>query len=313
MLRGRKPKEPEQPVGRRRVQLDRPQAPQAFSYYAQRSASQENVGRRTQPERPREALLRHGRSLAANRFLFALAALMCLILVGFWLRLSTQPTIIALQDTNSTYFIHSQAEYQEAAHNILASSWKNQNKITFDTSQFASDLKHQFPELDTVIVTTPLIGGRPQVFVASIRPTLLLVNASGSYIIGADGKALADSTSVSNLAALKLPVVHDESGVPIKLNQIAFPVNQLQATSEIIDQVQAKGLSIDSFTLPKQTVELDMRLKAQPYVVKFNIESSDMAREQVGAFLALKDYLANKKVTPASYIDVRVEGRAYYK
>ncbi len=65
-------------------------------------------------------------------------------------------------------------------------------------------------------------------------------------------------------------------------------------------------------TLPVGTSELDVRLAGQPYSVKFNLESGT-ARQQAGTFLATESKLKSQNVTPAEYIDVRVDGRAYYK
>jgi hypothetical protein len=47
------------------------------------------------------------------------------------------------------------------------------------------------------------------------------------------------------------------------------------------------------------------------YFVKFNLHGN--AREEAGAFLAVKEYLESSHKTPGEYVDVRVENRAYYK
>ena len=64
-------------------------------------------------------------------------------------------------------------------------------------------------------------------------------------------------------------------------------------------------------TLPPAASELDVKIAGKPYFVKFNLQADD-ARRQAGTFLATQAQLQRKGITPAQYIDVRVEGRAYY-
>jgi hypothetical protein len=65
-------------------------------------------------------------------------------------------------------------------------------------------------------------------------------------------------------------------------------------------------------TLPPATSELDVRVAGQPYFIKFNLQSGD-ARQQAGTFLATQSHLQSQNIVPSTYIDVRVDGRSYYK
>jgi hypothetical protein len=65
-------------------------------------------------------------------------------------------------------------------------------------------------------------------------------------------------------------------------------------------------------TLPPAASELDVQIVDQPYFIKFNLENDD-PRQQVGTYIATQAYLTSQHITPAHYIDVRVDGRAYYE
>jgi hypothetical protein len=65
-------------------------------------------------------------------------------------------------------------------------------------------------------------------------------------------------------------------------------------------------------SLPSNANELDIQIAGQPYEVKFNLHS-DKAREQAGTYLATIASLQKQGITPSKYIDVRVDGRAYYQ
>jgi hypothetical protein len=63
--------------------------------------------------------------------------------------------------------------------------------------------------------------------------------------------------------------------------------------------------------LPVQTNELDVNLAGQSYFVKFDLQEND-PRQQAGTFLATIASLKSQNITPTKYVDVRVDGRAYY-
>jgi hypothetical protein len=82
----------------------------------------------------------------------------------------------------------------------------------------------------------------------------------------------------------------------------------------VVQQVKAHNIDISSLTLPSGTSELDMRLNNQPYFVKFNMHAGlASARQQAGTFIAVKNRLESQGIAPSQYIDVRVDGRAYYQ
>ncbi|MGH7241431.1 MAG: hypothetical protein ACREGB_03995, partial [Candidatus Saccharimonadales bacterium] len=69
---------------------------------------------------------------------------------------------------------------------------------------------------------------------------------------------------------------------------------------------------VESMALPPAAYELDVKPAGVGYFVKFNMHE-DTARQQAGTFLAVRERLVSQGVTPGSYIDVRLDGRAYYK
>jgi uncharacterized Ntn-hydrolase superfamily protein len=56
---------------------------------------------------------------------------------------------------------------------------------------------------------------------------------------------------------------------------------------------------------------LHLRIEGKAYLVKFNLRGD--AREEAGAFLAVKQHLERAGKTPEQYIDVRVDNKTYYR
>lgn len=227
--------------------------------------------------------------------------------------LSRSTEIISLTGSdNRQVFLRSPQTYQLAASAILASSWLNTNKLTADTKKIATTMQEQFPELEQVSVTLPIIGRQPVIYILPARPALLLKDSTGGvYIVDSHGRALINASQVSKVEKLGLVIVEDQSGLPVKLGQTALPSNNVAFITEVLGQLRVKKVNVSGLVLPKATNELDVRVEGVPYMVKFNLRGD--AREEAGAYLAVKQHLERENKMPAQYIDVRADNKAYYR
>jgi hypothetical protein len=142
---------------------------------------------------------------------------------------------------------------------------------------------------------------------------LLLTTTSGqSFVVDENGKALIAAARVPDLAALKLPVVNDESGIRLTEGKTVLSGSAVSFMRVILAELSAQNVSMQRLTLPAATSELDVYPIGVQYYVKFNLQSQT-ALQQVGTYLATIEKLREQGITPAQYIDVRVDGRAYYK
>jgi len=306
---------PDTLAGRRRpLQAgdDRPRNPGTmFSYYSQRSNVENNVGRREAPEtvstsrNPISAIAQH-RVLA----LFVVAGL--LVLTGYLLMLSGTPRVVLLQDAATAYFLQDKSVYQQTAEQSLAKSVFNRNKLTIDTATVRADLLKNYPEIENVSVALPIFGHQPQIYVEPYKPSFILTTTSNNaFLLDATGRALASTSQIPNIDKLGVPTLQDKTGNEIKLGNRAIPSSTVSFVQTVLAALKAKSVNASTLTLPAGSYELDVAIAGQPYYVKFNLEND--ALQQAGAFLATQNRLKIDKVTPATYIDVRVPDRAYYK
>lgn len=289
--------------------IDRP-AP-SMSYYSRRSEETLNTGRNLR----REAQAQAAKKIAhfwLHRFgliILLSAALVCLIYI---MTLSTNPEVVPVTDVAAGNLIHAPATYQAAAGKLLASSLLNRNKLTIDTNRVSQQLQNEFPELSSVSVTLPLLAHRPVIYIQTSSPAIILNGVSGAYVLGDSGRVLAAAPSAAAFAKLNLPVITDQSGLRLALGRQALTAANVSFAETVVAQLAARQVKIAQMTLPAAASELDVHLAGQPYFVKFNLQSGD-ARQQAGTFLATQSRLASQHITPSQYIDVRVDGRAYYK
>jgi hypothetical protein len=226
--------------------------------------------------------------------------------------LDSRPLIVQSGDGRGAIFLRSPAAYSQVADALFGDSVLNRTKLTINTARLAQRLHQQFPELATVAVTLPVFGQRAVVHIEPRTPALILSPASGqSYVLDVTGRALVTPAQAPGVGKLNLPVVTDQSGLSITPGRVALPGSTVAFITEVVGQLRAAHVTPSSLTLPKGTSELDIRVNGAPYYVKFNVRGD--ARVEAGTFLAVKQKLEHDRKTPSTYLDVRVDGRAYYK
>jgi len=299
------------PASRRRSTQDHSR-PAPFSYRSSRNDQEYNTGRaqpRDQDIRRRERLVRFWR----QRLGVLLAGLIIIFCVLDILHLSPNPKIIVLSGSSDQTFLRSSEVYAQAASKLFAGSLLNGNKITVNTGEVQEKLQQQFPELADVSVTLPLISHRPVVYISPVSPGIILSSGGNTYVLSNAGTALLAATQVTEAAKQPLPLVTDQTNHKVTIGREALPSSDVSFIQTVIGELKAKGVGIDSLVLPNAAYELDVHLSGVLYYVKFNMHDTTGARQQAGTFLAVRERLQGQGVTPSSYIDVRLAGRAYYK
>jgi hypothetical protein len=239
-----------------------------------------------------------------------------LIVLGIYqLQLSTSPRVIALMSNADAPFLQDSNIYGTAAQKLFNASAANRNKLTVNASDIALELRRQFPELQEVSISLPLVGSQPTLYVRPAKPALVLAASNGTYVVDENGRALAEVTARTKLSSLKVPTVTDQSSLRVELGRQVLPRDATDFVGLVSAQLAKQKLSVQSMSLPAAAGELDVYVADKPYYVKFNLQqgSEDSAAVQLGTLIALVKKLDKDRVAPAEYIDVRLEGRAYYK
>jgi hypothetical protein len=297
------------PVARTRAPQSTPRGP-IFSYHANRSVRIGSMARNadepqldaTSRPQPKHEWIKRLPSMAAMLVVLAIAVL-CL-------QLGNNPKVVTVKAGENQVFLRDRKVYTDAAHAAFTPLF-NSNKLTVNASKISADLQKQFPELKAVSVTLPIVGSQPVVYIQPATPKLLLVAKNGMYLLDNDGRALISGTQVPDLESLHVPIVNDQGGLSIELGHIALPRSTVSFITEVMGQLQAKGVTTTNLTLMTGSTELQAHIAGVGYYVRFNLHGK--AREETGAFLTAKQYLEASHKTPAEYVDVRVENKAYFK
>jgi hypothetical protein len=273
-----------------------------FSYSAQRLRTEDNTERvfRELPKTP-------------SGWLKALPIIVSVIVIlGSLLyatTLTSTPRIVVLEGSSSKV-LRDVDYYEKEFTRIFGESFFNHSKLTINTVVLAHQIEREYPELENVSVTLPLIGRRPVVQLKAKQPAFILVGKNGSFLIDARGQAIARTQDVT-ITGLGLTIVTDEGGLEIEAGKVILPQNHVDFITTLLYQLKSKQISVQSVTLPPISNEVHVRLQTKQYFIKFNLQGS--AIEQAGTLMAIQERLDAEGVTTAEYIDVRVEDRAYIK
>lgn len=300
-------------AGRRRPLPTEPNQSRTFSYYNSRLPGEANVGRAS----VQQALEKNRRKRPKWRgmlkqFPLIVAAVIIVACAASELSLSTTPKIVPLASPGGQLFLRSPLAYQQAASQLFSRSWGNRNKLTVDTAGISSSLEHNFPELSSVSVALPTLGRKPVVYIQPVEPALILKTVNGTFVLDSAGRALVAANAVApRLSQLSLPTVTDQTGIQANVGAVVLPSSDADFVHTVASQLNAQNIRVSKFVLPPAASELDAYIAGTAYFVKFNLQNDPL--QQIGTFVAVQRHLAAAHKAPSQYIDVRINGRAYYK
>lgn len=280
-----------------------------FSYYSQRTgapaANAESTGRHVEKPSP---IKRVSFKIGYLPSYIALVGLIGAILYSFWLQPVPRITV-----SSQTGTIHRDTSvYQTEIENIWRKSIFNQTKLTVRSGTIRTDILQKFPELADVQVELPLLGSRPAITLAPAKPALQLMSPNGVFYVSSVGRVMSEVDDVTKNQLGDLPLVRDEGGLDAEVGKIVIPEQQAMFLQRLYTQLSAASVVVQSMTLPSTAAnQADVRIDGKPYYIKFSMDTDP--RQGVGTYLAARDKLLADGVTPAEYMDVRVEEKVFYR
>jgi len=243
-----------------------------------------------------------------HKRLFKVADIVALLLLVFCLAYSMviSPNV---KVNASNYSYHNNQVYAQVV-TAQFKSFTNRNKITFDEAKLVQYLQTEFPEVTDVRVDLPFFAQTPTVQLQISQPAFVLKSRGTDLVVDSHG------TAVENRAALatsnQLPKVEDQSGYKVTIGQRVLSTESAQFIKAIINQAKKSGVPVQRLILPAKPLELDVYTGDGSYYTKFYL-GGDAAR-QIGQFLAARhQFQLQPNTTPKEYLDVRVEGKIFYK
>lgn len=301
-----------QPVDNRATRVrpssDIGSAPSAFSYHANRSVRPEIAGQSRGQKTTDDD--KSDKGIRKWAFFILLAIILVAVLIETWV--STSAKVAIIEPPGFNYLPHSMSQYSTLASEAIGSSLYNQNKLTLSNSDVAQYLKSRYPEIAYAAVTLPFIGSTPTVHIQLVTPALIYSTRGFNYVLDGNGTIICPLSTLSPPEASVLPSVQSSYNGPLKAGDQVLTNSNVLFIRIVKAALAAKNIGVNKMVLVPGAEELDVYPAAVPYFVKFNLYNNDPL-QQVGTYLATVATLKAKNQVPQQYIDVRVDGRAYYK
>ncbi len=288
------------------------QRPAPYQYRAVRSDRERRENRGTPNKK-------HSAETIGQRFEKILTLTVIAVILGsflylFWL--NTSPNIRFVEHEGSQVVLLRQTEeYESGARDLLNESVFSRTKLTFNSVKFSEQLKKRFPEIATATVTIPLTGHKPLIDIQAKEAKLLLLVNGVTYVIDQDGVAVARLSELNESVQSDLSTLRraeDQSGLEVEQGRQVMTSETLKFALQIEHQYVSTNKTITKLVLPgNKPNEFHIYEQDSNYFVKYVVTRP--ASEQYGANVALQELLAKQGKVPAEYIDVRVEGKAFYK
>ncbi len=247
-----------------------------------------------------------------------LSALIVLIilLIAFinLIYLSSTPKVYLLNSnskiSNLYNSLYGQKVYLEVK-SYLNSSLLNYNKLSINLNSLNKEVTSKFPIITNTSYNIPLFKNQVEIYLTTSNPALLLSNNKNNYVLNQNGEVILNDQGYNTIDSLDLPKIITSDGA-IKVGSSLLSAQQVGFIQSVDQQLAAKKYLISYMKISGGGEELDVYIKGETFFVKFNLSGGD-ARLEAGRFLASINYLTTNKINPTQYIDVRSEGRVFYK
>ncbi len=197
-------------------------------------------------------------------------------------------------------------------HVVLVDEYLNKHPIerlsfSLNSKQMVRYVQSKAPEVSLVSINGDDKFAQYKVSVIERTPLAQWKIGNDVYLVDAEGVAYQDSQQdTTNLIQVK-----DESGLPLASQKVASR-NTMQFIGRTVSQLQIQGAGkVTEIILPAgQLKEIDVVFENRPYRIKLNTDRTPAG--QAADVVATLRYIDGQSIVP-SYIDARVEGKAFYR
>lgn len=260
-----------------------------------RSAGRQVYGRPAPLVTPRRTQIRPPRFSLLQRRLVILAVLVVVLAIGISHLFATSRVEVTGPP--------GAAELQPVVQKIIDGSWRMGNLLTFDSGGLESKLQQQNAAVRSVSVLRKL----PHTVVVEValkQPSLGWSTGDQKYLLDRDG------TVIGPFGNSTLPVVVDGSNLPVQSGQQVVSAHFVAFVGDLMPALAVDKVTVTGLNIKDTTLDLTVATN-KGYNLIF--DTSRAADDEVADLKAVQTLLKQQNKTPASYIDLRIAGKAYWK
>lgn len=178
-------------------------------------------------------------------------------------------------------------------------------RFLLDEDRLLSHMQAKHPEIKNVSVEQSTIGEAVVSIVAREPIARWSINSSEQYV---DGDGVVFAQNYFEVPSLQIV---DNSGVQVDSDHLVASNRFLGFIGRLLSSAETRGLKVAKVTLPSETTrQIEVTFVGKKTKYKVSVDRS--AGQQAEDISRIVGYLAKHNLNP-SYVDVRLERKAYYK
>lgn len=196
---------------------------------------------------------------------------------------------------------------REQVQGIVDSSLLNQNMLLVSTDQINKQLKinnYQVAKAEVSRIPFNTI----KVTITEQKPSILWKSNGVLSILTEDGRAYAGEPNDELKASL--PTVVDATNLPAKAGEKVVAESFMKFVNTINTTLPTKGVKVTQYEVQETTTEIFV-VTQDGYRLRF--DTTRPAQEQITDLETVLDSLKKQGKKPAEYIDLRINGKVFYK
>lgn len=187
----------------------------------------------------------------------------------------------------------------------LKQHWWWRNLVLINTAGLQKSLLASQPQLASASISRHW-PHQIAIKVTERKPNLIWRTGGKDYLLSQDGIIVGEASQIRR----KLPVVEDTTNLPVKLGAQVVPGSFVNFCLDLISVLPKQGLQVKAMQIPATIGEVDV-VTNQNYLIKF--DTTRTVGDEVGDLVKVLNLLKSQNKQPSQYIDLRINGSAYYK
>ncbi len=147
-----------------------------------------------------------------------------------------------------------------------------------------------------------------KVTITEQKPSLLWKSGNVISVFSSNGHAYSGEPSEELKSSL--PTVVDTSNLPVKTGEVALAESFVSFVEQLHSKLPENGVKVVEYQVQETTTELFI-LTQQGYKIRF--DTTRPLSEQLTDLVTVLDDLKKQNKAPKEYIDLRINGRVFYK
>lgn len=190
---------------------------------------------------------------------------------------------------------------------VINGSLINQNILFVPGQTIETNLKKNNYQISKAKIERKLFN-TVKITITEQKPSILWRSGNTLSVFASNGHAY--SGEPSEQLKKSLPTVVDTSNLPVKTGEKSLTESFVSFVSELHARLPEKGVVASEYQVQETTTDLYVVTQAG-YKIRFDTTRS--VNDQLTDLVAVLDELKKQGKKPAEYIDLRINGRVFYK